>query len=352
MSVLLIEKKQYPFHRVCGEYISNEVKPFLESIDCFPHVLSPTVINQLNVTSPSGFVLTAPLEMGGFGISRYAFDNFLKEKAIAAGANIIEGEQVDEVIKNNGVFICKTHTHQTFKGKIVIGAQGKRSIIDKHLKRRFIQKRSPYIGVKYHVETNLPEDTISLHNFHQGYCGISKIENNRYCLCYLTTRENLRKYGSINRMEESILYKNPFLKKIFTSAEFLFEKPEVINEISFASKSKSDEDLLFCGDAAGMITPLCGNGMAIAIHSAKLLSENIITHYTPESPSIGLIHAAYKKEWNRNFKLRLWIGRNIQKIFGQNILTEISLRILYTIPFVKGWLIKRTHGKIIDSQNI
>jgi flavin-dependent dehydrogenase len=27
------------------------------------------------------------------------------------------------------------------------------------------------------------------------------------------------------------------------------------------------------GDSVGMIHPLCGNGMAMAIHSAKILSE-------------------------------------------------------------------------------
>ena len=30
--ITLIERKQYPFHRVCGEYISNEVLPFLKTV--------------------------------------------------------------------------------------------------------------------------------------------------------------------------------------------------------------------------------------------------------------------------------------------------------------------------------
>ena len=32
-SVLLLEKNKYPFHRVCGEYISMESWDFLESKD-------------------------------------------------------------------------------------------------------------------------------------------------------------------------------------------------------------------------------------------------------------------------------------------------------------------------------
>ena len=347
LSVLLIEKNTYPFHRVCGEYISNEVKPFLESINCYPAKLFPSTISQLEVTSPSGFILKSKLDMGGFGISRYAFDLFLKEKACEAGVTVVEGEQVYDVFEQYNIFNCKTLSQKQYKSKLVIGAQGKRSVIDKQLKRAFIQKKSPYIGVKYHVEIQGEEHTIALHNFQNGYCGISKIENGKFCICYLTTRDNLKKHGSISKMEEAVLYKNPFLKKIFSEAKFLYNAPEVINEISFETKSTHKNSLLFCGDAAGMIAPLCGNGMAMAIHSAKILSEAIIKHYTPESPSIPLIQEAYKKEWNKNFKLRLWTGRNIQKMFGENLLTEISLRCLALLPFLKTWLIKKTHGKTI-----
>jgi menaquinone-9 beta-reductase len=347
LSVLVIEKNKYPFHRVCGEYISNEVKPFLESIDCFPSELSPTAISQLEITAPSGYTHKSDLGMGGFGISRYAFDLFLKEKATEAGVVVIEGEQVNDVFKHNNVFTCKTLSHKEFQSTLVIGAQGKRSLMDKQLKRKFIEKKSPYIGVKYHVAIASNENTIALHNFENGYCGISKIEDGKFCLCYLTTRENLRKHGSIPKMEEAILFKNPYLKKIFTEAKFLYDAPEVINEISFETKSTQDNDLMFCGDAAGMIAPLCGNGMAMAIHSAKLLSESILKHYQPTAPNISLIHVEYQQKWNRNFKQRLWIGRTIQKVFVQNIVTEISLRSLSALPFIKRWLIKKTHGKEI-----
>ena len=34
--VLLIEKNEYPKHKVCGEYISNEVLPYLDFLDINP----------------------------------------------------------------------------------------------------------------------------------------------------------------------------------------------------------------------------------------------------------------------------------------------------------------------------
>lgn len=346
LSVAVIEKNFYPFHRVCGEYISNEVKPFLESIDCFPYALQPSFIDKLMLTAPSGFFLQTRLDMGAFGISRYMFDDFLKTKAIEAGATIIEGEQINEVQKTDTGFICKSLTQKSYTGKLVIGAQGKRSMLDKYLSRSFVQQRSPYIGVKYHIRTDHPADLIALHNFQDGYCGISKVENNTYCLCYLTTRENLRRHGTVAKMEEAILHKNPFLKKIFTTSEFLYSAPEVINEISFSPKSLSDQQVVFCGDSAGMIAPLCGNGMAMAIHSAKLLSESIIQH--KDTLDERKILKVYKVKWAAHFKHRLWIGRTVQKLFGRNLTTEISLRLLSYFPFLLRWMISKTHGKIMD----
>jgi hypothetical protein len=79
--------------------------------------------------------------------------------------------------------------------KIVAGAYGKRSNLDVKWKRKFVTKKvnklNNYIGVKYHVQHHFPKDTIALHNLRGGYCGISAIENDKYCLCYLTNANNL-----------------------------------------------------------------------------------------------------------------------------------------------------------------
>src|SRR5690606_28139952 len=153
------------------------------------------------------------------------------------------------------------------------------SNLDRQLNRKFFFKRSPYIGVKYHIRTDFPSDLIALHNFKDGYCGISKIEDDQYCLCYLSSRSNLKDHGNIKEMEENVLFRNNNLKYIFENSDFLYNKSEVINEICFEKKEAVYDHLLFCGDAAGMISPLCGNGMAMAIHSAKILSELISRHF-------------------------------------------------------------------------
>ena len=85
----VIEKKKYPFHRVCGEYTSNETLPFLKREGLFPEIFDTPQITQFQLSTVYGDSTTLPLDLGGFGISRYEFDHFLYKKAIEAGVNFL-----------------------------------------------------------------------------------------------------------------------------------------------------------------------------------------------------------------------------------------------------------------------
>ena len=228
---------------------------------------------------------------------------------------------------------------------LLIWSLGKRSRLDVQLKRSFIRKRSPYLGVKYHIQTDHPDDLIALHNFKNGYCGISNVEDGKSNLCYLSHNDNLKKFHSIKEMEEHVLFRNPFLKSIFKNATFLFEKPETINEISFETKQPVEDHILMTGDAAGMITPLCGNGMAMAIHASKIVSELSIKFCKEESYERMQLEGDYTKAWNHQFAQRLWTGRQVQRLFGDEWTSNLAVNMaLYTKP-IANFLISKTHGK-------
>lgn len=342
VDVTVVEKKKYPFHRVCGEYISNETIPFLKSLDLFPSEFNPPSITKFQLTSVNGKSAQLPLDLGGFGISRYAFDNFLYRKACEKGVTFLLNTEAEQIVFDENQFQIKVGD-KFLNGDIVIGSFGKRSRMDVTMKRTFIQKRSPYAGVKYHIRTDQPADQISLHNFKDGYCGISQIEDQKFTLCYLTHRDNLKKYGNIKSMEEAVLHKNLFLKSLFAESEFLYDRPEVINEISFATKQAVDNHVLMAGDAAGMITPLCGNGMALAIHSAKILSE-LIMQFVRKEIGREQMEFSYQKKWNALFARRLWAGRQIQQLFGAEWTSNLAVNLMNNIKPVAGLLIRQTHG--------
>lgn len=341
--VQLFEKKKYPFHRVCGEYISNETIPFLKSLNLFPSDLGPSSISKFQLTSVNGKTAALPLDLGGFGISRYNFDHWLSLIAKEEGVNIIEQTEITNVTFEEDHFVVSSKD-QSFKSDVVVGAFGKRSKMDMTLKRAFVKKRSPYIGVKYHINYDHPKDVIALHNFKDGYCGISRVEDGVTNLCYLSHRNNLRQVGDIRQMEENVLFENPYLKDIFQNAKFLFDQPETINEISFETKYPVENHILMCGDSAGMITPLCGNGMAMAIHASKLLSEDLIPFCKKGTFSRAQLEQSYSKKWTTAFAMRLWAGRQIQNLFGSPTASNVAVFLASKAKPIAKYLMSKTHG--------
>lgn len=346
--IILFEKEQYPFHKVCGEYISMESWSFLESLGLPLYKMQLPVIKKLMVTSPGGTALQHDLPLGGFGISRYKIDNDLKDISLGLGVKLLENCKAEEVIFKDDIFYITT-TKGNFTAKVCCGSFGKRSNLDVKWKRPFTQsangKLNNYIGIKYHIKTDCAPGTIALHNFKNGYCGISKIEDDKYCLCYLTNAANLKESNnSIDEMEKNILSANPYLKNIFANSTKLYAAPLSISQISFQHKTQIENNVLLLGDAAGMITPLCGNGMSMAMHGSKIAAVNISAFLT-NGVSRKIMENNYLKTWNKTFAKRLRTGRMVQYFFGKTGVTNLFIKAMKQLPFITTKLIEQTHGK-------
>jgi len=346
--VILFEKEKYPFHKVCGEYISLESWDFIEQLGLPLGKMNLPIIKKLIVSSPRGKRIESNLDLGGFGISRYLLDYELSKIARENGVEIFEETKVNDVVFENDAFTISTSAI-IVQSKIVAGAFGKRSNIDVKWSRDFIKQKNSklnnYVGVKYHVQTSFLPETIALHNFKNGYCGISRIEENKYCLCYLTTAENLKvNNNSISSMEKNVLQKNPYLQKIFTSSTFLYQSPVTISQISFDKKTQVQNHVLFIGDSAGMITPLCGNGMSMALHASKIAFIKI-DQFLKNRITREQMENQYITEWNKNFANRLRMGRIIQSLFGKAWLTNAFISTIKYFPLLTRKLIRATHGE-------
>jgi len=344
--VLLIEKNDYPKHKVCGEYISNEVLPYLEFLDINPFNFGAVKIDRFQLSTTKGNLISAKLPLGGFGISRFKLDFELSEKARKNGVTILK-DIVLNVDYSNDSFLIQTKENKTYTSKITIGAFGKRSVLDVKMNRNFIQNKSPYLGVKLHVKGNFPEDLVALHNFKGGYCGVSKVENNAINLCYITNFSSFKKYKNIEDFQEKVVFKNQFLKEIFTTSEAVFEKPLTISQISFETKKPVENHILMCGDSAGMIHPLCGNGMSMAIQSAQIASKLILNYFNGELNSRNELEKQYIRQWNRKFSFRLKTGHFIAMLFRKDKIAAVLLQVLKKMPFLLPIIIKQTHGKLM-----
>ncbi|MDP5081087.1 MAG: NAD(P)/FAD-dependent oxidoreductase [Winogradskyella sp.] len=342
--VLLIEKNTYPKHKVCGEYISNEVLPYLDYLGFNPFEFGAKKISNFELTTHYNKSIKANLPLGGFGMSRYEMDFQLYKLALKNGVEVIKDSVIDIDFESDQ-FTIKTKLNQQFQSKIVIGAYGKRSNLDVKFKRKFITKKSPYLGVKMHVSGNFPEDKVALHNFKGGYCGVSKVENNHINLCYITDFETFKRYKDVEAFQNDVLFKNSALKTLFKNSEAQFDQPLTISQISFETKNPIENHMIMCGDTAGMIHPLCGNGMGMAIRSAQLASQLIIDYLQGKIETRETLENQYAKEWQKTFSLRLKAGHTIAYLFRKDWLAPKLLQLLSWFPFLIPQIIKMTHGK-------
>ncbi|NNC70073.1 MAG: NAD(P)/FAD-dependent oxidoreductase [Flavobacteriaceae bacterium] len=215
IKTLVLEKQAYPKHKVCGEYVSNEVLPFLNSLDFDPFAFGAKAIDKFLLTTVKGKRIQAKLSMGGFSLSRFAFDAALAQRAQDAGVNIVQDTVISTDYDDN---LCHITTKKgvTKTSKILIGAYGKRSNLDKYLNRKFLNNNSAYLAIKAHFKSDFQDGLVALHNFNGGYCGLSKVENDHVNVCYITNYKSFKKYKSISNFQAQVVCQNPHLKAFLT----------------------------------------------------------------------------------------------------------------------------------------
>jgi len=340
-SILLIEKGAYPRHKVCGEYISLESWDFVERLGIPLSEMNLPKMDALTISSENGLELKSELDLGGFGISRFALEELLYKKAVELGGIVKTKTNYISYTKKADIFEVET-TDGIFAAKVLCGAFGK------YAPKKFYKKNDEkhnWVGVKYHIRYSHPANEIVLHNFDGGYCGMSKIEDDKSCLCYIVQQKMLSKSGNdIVRMENEILRRNPNLETIFSEAEFLFDKPQVISNVTFNVKKPTHDGVFYLGDSAGTIAPLSGNGMSNAFRSASLLSQSLRLFFNQEV-ALDAALANYRKDWDNAFSGRIKLGRILQHFFCKKNLNAASIRLLKYAGPIHKFIIRKTHGE-------
>ncbi|HWY10122.1 MAG TPA: NAD(P)/FAD-dependent oxidoreductase [Bacteroidia bacterium] len=343
-NIIVIEKGSYPRHKVCGEYISMESHQYLQSICPAIEKLSLPRINNFKLTSTGKHEFNTPLKLGGFGISRYLLENLLFEEAKTLGVVFILNNKALDIHFNTGSesYSIKTKT-ETVNADLVCNSSGRKSNLEVKEKIEDMAGTN-YVGVKYHVKLSRDPSAIEIHNFPGGYCGISNIEENRSCLCYIVNSKNLRSVqNSIPELEKVFLYKNGNLKKIFTQAEFIYKEPITISGINFLIKKPVNRNVFFLGDAAGSMAPISGNGMSMGFRSASVLAQHM-DQYFSKTITREQLTVYYEMFWEKQFSERIKLSRHFQKLSEYSFLTKGTIKLFNLFPRLAQGVIKQTHG--------
>jgi flavin-dependent dehydrogenase len=344
--VLLLEKGTYPKHKLCGEFLSPEVQGLCDGLGVLDGMQAAGAhpIRHARVTTADGMTFESDLPGTALGLSRYRLDELLFEHARAAG---VDGRTSARVRSVEGAldegFVVSTRD-ASFRGRVVLGAYGKRGLLDRTLERDFLQERSPFVAFKAHFEGVSLPGQIELHAFEGGYCGLSHVEDERVNVCWIAREEALTAAGGQpEAMMAHALAENDALADRLGRMRRVSDTFHAISQISLARKAPFERDVCMIGDTAGMIAPLCGDGMAMALHSATLAvppaSDFLDGHITASD-----FRTRYTQAWSRDFSRRMQVGRWAHHGYIRPLLANTAVQLCRLVPALGRWVIRATRG--------
>lgn len=346
--VVLLEAKTYPQHKVCGEFLSPEVIPIFAEVGFLPTLqsLQPVSIRTARITAPDGTAWRTTFPAPGTGVSRYALDAALAEYAAETGVQVCDGIKVNRISGNldTGFELTATTLQgstSTFRAKTVISAHGKHSNLDRALKRTFQRTPQPYVGLKRHFTGNSLREHLDLHVFPGGYCGMSDVEGGKTNVCLLVQQDVFQRHGSIEQFIAWMSAQNPHLGEWLAQASPVEDRWISISQVTLAPKTPLEGDILLAGDAAGMIAPLAGDGMAMALQSG-VLAANFSHRYLEQQLTAAELKRQYARVWSGTVQTRLRLGRVLQSIMLRPALLTPGLHLLNLVPALGQLLVTQT----------
>lgn len=346
--VVVVEASRGPRDKVCGEFLSPESAQLLKELGAFERVQRhhPPRIDRVRLTTPDGVRWDAPLPGAGFGLSRRAFDADLLEQARAVDAIVRTGTSVTDVRGDlDGGFTVETRSAgaaSRVQARVVIGAHGKRSSVDRTLDRAFLRAPGAFVGLKAHFRGPSTGSRVELHAFDGGYCGLSAIEEKRTNLCLLVRQSVYQRVGNTPNFVAWMTEQNPALREWLSSAGQI-SPWHSIAQVSFAPRAPVDRDVLMAGDSAGLIAPLAGDGMSMALQ-AGLLAAGWAGDFLAGRVTSESLRRGYARAWQHEFGQRLNVGRVLQAVMLRPRMLSPGLRAAVLAPALGSFFVARTRS--------
>lgn len=352
--ITLVEKKKFPRETLCGEFLSQEVTDILKEVDLFKDFwsLDPIQLKKIKVIDDSGKEIQSPLNFDAYAMKRSVFDSLLLDNAKSKHVNLIQPATVNSVKKINSGFISEIVNESDevvqLKSKLVIGAYGKQNPLDKKLNRGFISKKSFLNGVKFHLPVELLNekfcDEIRIYTNDGLYCGMNQVSKSEITVCFLENRKKNRT-PSRERLIEMI-GRNRSFRNIFSERAIAYLHSANIygtGNIYFGKREVVEKGIIMAGDSARVIAPLAGDGIGMAMESAKILYD-VLSKYKLNQNNLSGIFQDYANQYEKAFNKRLKTARIVQRLILNNKLRKIGFSLADKYPSIITYIIKLTRS--------
>jgi len=268
---LLLEKSDAPHDKICGEFLSTEAQVHLAALGFDVARLSGAPIDRLRLVSGRR-TIAARLPFRAVGVTRRLLDEALLEHATLAGAKVRRGVAVRSI----DCSAIET-SHGPLTARTLLLASGKHDI--RGMKRDTAGTIDGLIGFKQYFRVSAAAGGalaghIEVVLFDGGYAGLQLVEGGVANLCLLVERDAYDAAGGWPGLLVMLL-DEPHLQTRLGDAEALLDRPLTISGVPYGFVDRGDGTAFRLGDQAGVIPSFSGDGMSIALHSARLAARAV-----------------------------------------------------------------------------
>ena len=352
-SVALLEKQRFPRETLCGEFLSAEVAQTISDMGLVSEfqALRPNPLKTFTLLPDRSRPIASSLGFTAHGVKRGAFDAMLLEAAGRAGVTIFQPAEVTGIQGDQKEFVVAYKDRgeaRACRSPWVIGAYGKGSPLDKRLGRPFAGTRTGYTGFKYHIPAgmieNLGNDEIVIALGPRMYCGISRVGGETINLCALARREK----GDVSSRERlgELARANPSFARLVTPAvlsALADLSPYGTGNLFFGPRDPVENGILMAGDSAGLIAPLAGDGIGIAMQQGRLIGR-LFAELNPRPEERESFYMTYRRESALLFSRRKRIALLCQRIALSEAMRLAAAPVLAFTPGLLKAAVRETRG--------
>ena len=283
-AVTLVERERAPAHKVCGEFISPEAVVDLHALGLDLAALGARSIARLRLVRGTRVVESA-LPFTAASLTRRTLDAALQDLAEACGATLLRGRTV-RALRPDALDL---DGHETLPADAVLLATGKHDL----RARRRPAPATPLVAFKTYwrlapAQSAALADHVEVLLFRDSgggtYGGLQPVENGAANLCLLVSQARLdAAAGRWAFVLDALCDECPHLRARLDGATPLLDRPLTIAGVPYGYVHRGPADGLFrLGDQACVIPSFSGDGMAIALHTARLAARTILARGTPD----------------------------------------------------------------------
>ena len=278
-AVTLVEQHRFPRDKVCGECLSALGANVLHQMRLLEALLSLGAVRlgRTLLHSPSGVCAAAPLPRPMWGVSRVALDGLLLHAAARAGAQVLQPARCEGVAGGSRPSIrirdLVTNTVDQYDADVVLVADGKSAFLDGG-----VPPPTGDLGIKAHFENvDGPRDAIELFGLHGSYGGLAPIEGGRWNAALSVPALRVRPFkGDLSALFGELIEENVNLRRRLRCAVRI--GGWVASPVPrFAVRPDWPENVIPLGNAAAAIEPIGGEGMGLAMRSAQMVADALLS---------------------------------------------------------------------------